>query len=152
MANTNNRKAKKVNREAFSTHDGHALTPREAKFINEYLVSGNGAESVRKAGYKQKAPSRYAVELLRKPYINAEVTYRLEQAKTVAIADATEVMQYLTSVMRGEIKDQFGLEAPLAERTKAAQELAKRTVDVENRLKATKTGDDEIKITLIRRG
>lgn len=32
--------------------------------------------------------------------------------------------------MRGEVKDQFGLEAPLAERTKAAVELAKRKVDV----------------------
>ena len=32
--------------------------------------------------------------------------------------------------MRGEVKDQFGLDAPLAERTKAAVELAKRKVDV----------------------
>ena len=47
-----------------------------------------------------------------------------------SIADAAEVMQYFTSVMRGEIKDQFGLDAPLAERTKAAVELAKRKVDI----------------------
>ena len=39
-------------------------------------------------------------------------------------------MRYFTSVMRGEVKDQFGLDAPLAERTKAAVELAKRKVDV----------------------
>ena len=45
-------------------------------------------------------------------------------------------MQYFTAVMRGEIKDQFGLDAPLSERTAAAKELAKRTVDVENKLKA----------------
>ena len=46
------------------------------------------------------------------------------------IASAAEVMQYFTAVMRGEVKDQFGLDAPLAERTKAAVELAKRKVDV----------------------
>ena len=62
-------------------------------------------------------------------------------------------MEYLTKVMRGELKDQFGLEASLSERTKAAQELAKRTIDIENKLKTSnKTGDKEIKITLIRRG
>ena len=44
-------------------------------------------------------------------------------------------MEYFTKVMRGEINDQFGLEAPLNERSKAAQELAKRTIDIENRMK-----------------
>ena len=42
-------------------------------------------------------------------------------------------MEYFSSVMRGDIKDQFGLDAPLSERTKAASELAKRTIDIENR-------------------
>lgn len=152
MGKTNNRNAKKVNRIAFSTHAGHCLTPREATFINEYIKTGNGAESVKLAGYVSKNPSRYAIELLRKSYINDEINYRLEQAKTEAIADASEVMAYLTSVMRGEVKDQFGLDAPLSERTKAAQELAKRTIDVDNKLKTGQTGDGEIKITLIRRG
>ena len=36
-------------------------------------------------------------------------------------------MQYLTSVMRGEKKDQFDLEASLSDRTRAAGELAKRS-------------------------
>lgn len=150
---TNNRNAKKVGRTAFSTHDGHGLTPREAKFINEYIKTGVASESVVAAGYVSKNPSRYALELLRKPYINNEINYRLEQAKTEAIADATEVMQYLTSVMRGEVKDQFGLDAPLSERTKAAQELAKRTIDVETRMKTSKYAhENNITITLVRRG
>ena len=38
-------------------------------------------------------------------------------------------MQYLTSVMRGEVKDQFDLDAPLSERTRCAQELLKRNMD-----------------------
>ena len=48
--------------------------------------------------------------------------------------------------MRGEIKDQFGLDASLNDRTKAAQELAKRTVDVENRIKGVP--DTQISIKL----
>ena len=42
------------------------------------------------------------------------------------IAKPEEVLKYLTSVMRGEVKDQFDLDAPLQERTRAAEALAKR--------------------------
>lgn len=151
MATTrNNRKAEKPGRKDFATHDGHRLTPNEAKFIDRYILTGNGAQSVVDAGYKMKVPARHAQTLLNKPYINSEINYRLERLKTDAIADAKEVLEYLTRVMRGEIKDQFGLDAPLSERTKAAQELAKRTIDVQN--KAKQVSGDSITVTLIRRG
>ena len=61
-------------------------------------------------------------------YIDA-INERIESDK---IADIEEVMQYLTSVMRGEKKDQFDLDPALSERTKAASELAKR-LDVKAR-------------------
>ena len=49
------------------------------------------------------------------------------------IASGDEVMQFLTAVMRGEIKDAFDLPPSLADRKDAAKELAKRTVDIEAR-------------------
>ena len=67
------------------------------------------------------------------PNIKAEINKAMEGLKNDTIATAQEVMGYFTAVMRGQVKDQFGLEAPLSERTKAAQEIAKRTVDIENR-------------------
>ena len=39
-------------------------------------------------------------------------------------------MKFFTSVMRGEIKDAFGLDPSLQDRMNAAKELAKRTVDI----------------------
>ena len=141
---TNTRRGKKAHRESFSTHDGHALTPKEAKFIDEYIATGNARQSVIKAGYKSNTPSQYADKLLNKDYITSEINYRLEMARDESIADATEIMQYFTSVMRGEVADQFGLEASLAERTKAAQELAKRQIDIPNKLK----GNDEPTLTI----
>lgn len=131
----NNRQGQKAKRESFSTHDGHSLTSQEAIFIDEYLVS-NGRQAVLKA-YPDRNPktaAQYAQTLLNKEYISSEINFRLEQAKNDAIADASEIMMYFTSVMRGELKDQFGLEAPLSERTKAAQELAKRQIDIQQRL------------------
>lgn len=70
----------------------------------------------------------------------------MEEARKETQATANEVMEYFTKVMRGEEKDQFGLEAPLSERTKAAQELAKRTIDIENR--ASGKADERIEIKL----
>lgn len=136
---TNNRNGKKAERNHFATHTGHSLTPKEAAFIDGYISTGNATQSVIDAGYKQqtaKVAAQCAQRLLNKEYIMEEINYRLEQAKNESIADATEVMQYFTDVMRGKITDQFGLEAPLSERTKAAQELAKRQIDIPNRMNA----------------
>ena len=70
----------------------------------------------------------------------------MEEAKADGIAGATEIMQYFTDVMKGKINDAFGLEASLAERTKAAIELAKRQIDIPNKM--SNNEPPEIKITL----
>lgn len=119
------------------THTGHPLTPKEEAFIEEYVISHNGKQSVEKAGYKGKPStfSQVAYRLLNKDYIAEEINYRVTQISTKndKIADATEVMEYFTGVMRGDIKDQFDLDAPLSERTRCAQELAKRLIDMQQR-------------------
>ena len=70
----------------------------------------------------------------------------MRQLEKQTMASAQEVMEYFTAVMRGELKDQFGLDASLSDRTKAAQELAKRTVDIENREKGKADSLVEIKL------
>lgn len=140
----NNRSAKKASREDFATHTGHSLTPLEAKFIDKYIETGNGKQSIIEAGYHTNTPAQKAQNLLNKPHISEEIRYRLEQLKNESIASADEIMQYFTDVMRGKILDQFGLEASLSERTKAAQELAKRQIDIPNKL----AGNEAPKITI----
>ena len=143
----NNRRGRKANREHFSTHTGHALTSMEAKFIDEYVKTGNATESAKVAGYRGTTDQSFAgigQRTLNKPYIIEEINYRLEKAKDESIADATEIMQYFTDVMRGKVTDQFGLEASLSERTKAAQELAKRQIDIPQKLQ----GNDAPKLTI----
>lgn len=120
------------------THDGYPLSVKEAKFISLFIANGNVARSLRESGLTWK-------NLSGKDYITDEITYRLEQLKKETIADADEIMQYFTSVMRGQVKDQFGLDAPLSERTAAARELAKRIVDI---VDDSDTAVPEIKVTL----
>lgn len=131
----------------YFTNTGHPLTIKEYIFIDEYISSGNIRQAVLKAGYKTKAPSQYGNTLMNRVYIMEEINWRLEQAKNKSIADAQEIMEYFSSVMRGEVTDQFGLEAPLSERTKAAMELAKRQIDIQNR-GANKDTQAEVTIKL----
>ncbi len=120
------------------THDGYPLSAKESKFIDMFLVTGDVNKSLREAKLQMRS-------IAGKDYITDEITYRLDQLKKVTIADADEIMQYFTKVMRGEERDQFGLDAPLSERTNAARELARRIVDV---AQDVDTSVPEIKVTL----
>lgn len=104
------------------------LTPKQKAFADYYIECGNQTEAARRAGYKK--PHVQGNQNLEKLSVREYIEERQKQIEDSRIASAAEVMQYFTSVMRGEVKDQFGLDAPLAERTKAAVELAKRKVDV----------------------
>lgn len=140
----NNSRAEKGQRTDFATHTGHTLTPLQARFIDLYIETGNGKQSVIDAGYNSNTPAQFAQKLLNTPHINEEIRYRLEQHRNESIASADEILQYFTDVMRGKLLDQFGLEASLSERTKAAQELAKRQIDIPNKL----AGNEAPKITI----
>ena len=61
----------------------------------------------------------------------------MKPAEEKRIADLEEVLQYLSDVVRGKIKDQFGLDASLQDRTKAAQELMKRYAVADMRQQST---------------
>lgn len=105
------------------------LTPKQKKFCDEYLKLGNATQAAKNAGYSEKTAYRTGADNLKVPHILDYINARQEQIASKDIADIEEIMKYLTDVMRGKIKDQFGLDASLSERTKAAQELLKRNVD-----------------------
>lgn len=123
-----------------------ALNTRQKLFIDKYIELDNATQAAIAAGYSEKGAGVVGSRLLNHNKIKAEILRRQDELRKPTIASAQEVMEYFTKVMKGEILDQFGLEAPLSERTRAAQELAKRTVDLENRAKGQ--ADAEIKITL----
>lgn len=129
-----------------ATHTGHLLTQKQAMFIACYMESGNATQAVIDAGYNNANPNGFASELMRKPYIKEEINYRLKQLHASKIASGHDVMEFFTKVMNGEVKDQFGLDAALADRLKAAYEIAKRTIDIEN-----KVNENEIKVVIERR-
>ena len=132
------------------THSGLALTIKESKFISNYIELGDKKQAAIAAGYNEKTALKSANRLLQQQKIRDEVAYLLEQLDTDKIASADEILGYFTGVMRGEIKDQFGLDASLSERTSAAKELAKRIIDMPNQAKDNKE-PAEVRLVIERR-
>ena len=126
--------------------DNTQLTARQEAFCYYYVEMNNGLQAAIKAGYKSTTADQQASRLLTKDKVRKKIAELRAEQQKASIATAQEVMEYFTQVMKGEIKDQFGLDAPLAERTKAAQELAKRTVDLDNRAKGVADTKIEIKL------
>lgn len=102
------------------------LTPKQKAFADYYIETGNATEAARKAGYKGKNLNRIASENLSKLGIKQYIEERMSKIEDERIAKGDEVLKYLTKVMRGQEKDQFGLDASLQDRTKAAELLGKR--------------------------
>ena len=102
------------------------LTKRQIDFVQEYMKTNNVRQSAIKAGYSPKTASVQGSRLLTNVKVSAYINAINERLESDKIADIEEVMQYLTSVMRGEKKDQFDMDASLSDRTRAAGELAKR--------------------------
>lgn len=72
-----------------------------------------------------------------KPNVRAYIAKLTAPDEEKRIADAQEVMQFYSAVMRGEVKDSFDLDASLADRIKAADALMRRLQVAESRPKDT---------------
>lgn len=113
------------------------LTPKQRRFCEEYLKSGNATEAAKKAGYKETSCRVIAAENLSKPAISAYIKRRLDEQEAALVADSNEILKFYTAVMRGEVKDQFGMDASLSDRLKAGDSLMKRNAAASDRNRTT---------------
>ena len=120
------------------------LTPKQQAFADYYIQTGCAAEAARKAGYSEKTAPFIGAENLKKPQISAYIAERMAEETKKRVADANEVIEFYTAVMRGEVKDQFGLDASLADRLKAGDSLMRRYAAGGVKPGATKKEDDPL--------
>lgn len=102
------------------------LTPKQKAFADAYIETGNASEAARRAGYSEKTAKQMGSENLSKRDVSEYIKSRMADLEAQHVATADEVMRFFSSVMRGEVKDQFGLDASLQDRLNAGKELMKR--------------------------
>ncbi|MCM3701444.1 terminase small subunit [Paenibacillus macerans] len=110
------------------------LPEKQKRFADFYIELGDGTEAYIKAGYKVKSrevakvnASRLLTNANVKNYIDAMIA----QKDSERIAKQDEVLEFLTDVMRGQIKEQFPLGLGMGEQT-----LVKKELDGKDRIKA----------------
>ena len=129
------------------------MTAKEKRFGDEFLLDMNYTQAAIRAGYSESTAKNACywvnqeadakqVKACRKsqykPELAAYINEQLEQMHSKLTADAQEVMEYLTSVLRGKstssvlARDEIGAERVIEkppdekERLKAAELLGKR--------------------------
>lgn len=118
------------------------LTEKQRRFADEYIITGNIYKSAIIAGYSENYAKGNSSKLLENVRVKAYIDERLDKLKKDSIAEQDEILQYLTSVMRGQTEDEqllvvgdgdFGSsvekhkrKSDTQARTKAAELLGKR--------------------------
>lgn len=81
------------------------LTAKQRRFVQEYLIDLNATQAAIRAGYSKKSACAIGLENLGKPMIKQAIDERLKQIDEEKTADAKEIREFWTRVMRGEEKD-----------------------------------------------
>ncbi|PCS03568.1 hypothetical protein RR45_GL001984 [Lactococcus chungangensis CAU 28 = DSM 22330] len=114
------------------------MTEKQKKFCDYFIETGNATKAAIFAGYSEKTAKQIGQQNLTKLDLKAYIDERLKQLEEERIADADEVMQFLTSVMRGEVTEPvaildgdgkqkvINLQPNVATRKSAAVDLGKR--------------------------
>lgn len=117
--------------------ENRRLTPKQQAFADYYIETGNATESALRAGYSKNTASETGYENLRKPHIKHYIDKLMQELADKRIMDATEALELLTSIARGEVIEEVvvstleGVEKvdkipDVRDRQRAAEELLKR--------------------------
>lgn len=107
------------------------LTLKQKRFADEYIITANATQAAIKAGYSKKYANTNAAKLLQNTTIKQYLDKRLKEIESEKTASIKEVMEYLTSVMRGEQTEQV-----LKSAGDYQQEITDIDVSAKDRLKA----------------
>ncbi len=114
------------------------LTEKQRRFVDYYIETGNASEAARRAGYSEKTAGWIGQENLQKPTIKAAIDARLKDLEDKRIAKADEVLQFLTSTLRGEVKEEHVVVEGTGEGRSDAR-IIKVQVSARDRLDAAKS-------------
>jgi len=114
------------------------VNAKQKRFCDEYLVDCNATQAAIRAGYSARTANEQAARLLANVSIKAYIDEKMEQLHNERTADAQEVLEYLTAVMRGQQTEQTlisigdgvqkigNIEVGARDRLKAAELIGKR--------------------------
>ena len=119
----------------------NGMTEKQKTFADEYIICLNATQAYKKAYpniKKDEVARANGSRLLTNANVKAYIDEQLEKLKSKRVADQQEVLEYLTSVMRGEVTEPLTVldgdgyqrvidaSTSVSTRNKAAELLGKR--------------------------
>ncbi|MEX3470755.1 terminase small subunit [Staphylococcus hominis] len=84
-----------------------SLTLKQKQFADEYIRTGNAYQSAINVGYSEKYAKARSHKMLENVGINQYIDDNLEIIQKESIAEADEIMRYLTRVLKAEEKEEI---------------------------------------------
>lgn len=82
------------------------LTQKQKLFADEYIKSGNAMQSAIKAGYSEKYAKSSSAKMLENVGIKSYIDAKMAEIESHKIADAKEVLEFYTRVLREEVTEE----------------------------------------------
>ena len=126
------------------------MNEKQLRFCEEYIKDHNATQAAIRSGYSQKTAGPAASRLLTNVNIQGKIQELAGEVKANTIAEATEVLEFFTQAMRGEIRDQVvkrdeegnlhtvDVQARASDRLRAAESLAKHYALLVEKVELTK--------------
>lgn len=105
-----------------------ALTPKQERFVEEYLVDLNATAAAVRAGYSEKTANRIGSENLSKPDIQAAIYAGMKKRSERTKVTIDRVIEGLAEIAFSsveEYREKMGMELKPSDKTKALELLGK---------------------------
>lgn len=111
------------------------MNKKQRRFADEYLIDLNITQAAIRAGYSLKTAYSQGQRLMKNVEVKSYIEDELERIHNKNIADTTEIMMYLTKVLRGNSESDVVVVEGTGEGYSEARSITKKP-DERERLKA----------------
>lgn len=108
------------------------LTPKQQKFADEYIKTGNAMQSAITAGYSKAYAKARSSEMLENVGIKSYIAECMERIASNRVMSYTEAVELLTSIARGELME------TVVVGTMNGAETVEKEADIKTRIAALK--------------
>lgn len=105
-----------------------ALSAKQEAFCIEYSISGKVVESAIKAGFTKASAHAYGSRLLKRDDIQKRLAELAKEYKTSKIADAQEMQEKLTAIIRQEASEEIIMQVFQGKYTEVVHESKKASL------------------------
>lgn len=106
------------------------LTPKQKKFADEYIKTGNATQSAITAGYSKEYAKARSSKMSENVGIKSYIEKRMEQIASPNILTAEQILERLTGIVTGEITETVVVATPIG------VEKTEKTADFKTQISA----------------